>query len=519
MSKSTTSPAASKKTPEPWLTQRASGVLLHPTSLPSPTGVGNFGTGARRFVDFLAASGFRYWQMCPLSPTGFGDSPYQCFSAFAGNAYLIDLEALVPAGLLSHEELAPLHALPDDFADYEQLHEPFWEILDRATERFLDNPRDLEGCGTFADFKHAHAAWLDAYAAYIACKAYQKGAPWYEWPLDVRSYAKFKDSKLAKQLAREMEAMRFVQYVFAGQWQQLRAYASQRGIGIIGDAPIFVALDSADVWEHPELFQLDAKTLKPTYVAGVPPDYFSETGQMWGNPLYAWEAHEKDSYAWWIRRLKANFETFDIVRIDHFIGFQNYWRIPADADDARSGKWVPGPGKKFFDAVANALPGAQLIAEDLGILTDEVKQLRDDCGFPGMAVLHFAFGGDADNPYLPHNHKQNQVVYPGTHDNDTTLGWYGAEADHVTDHFRRYFETDGAAPQWTLLKTSLKSPARLAVVVLQDLMNLGTEARLNTPGTALGNWQWRYQPDQLNRLWSDSGEYLKYLNQLYGRLL
>lgn len=504
--------------PRPWLTNRSSGVLLHPTSLPSNTGIGNFGASARHFVDCLAASGFRYWQMCPLGPTGFGDSPYQCFSAFAGNPYLIDLHALVEFGLLEAEELAPLAALPDDFVEYEQLYDAFWPILNLATERFLKSLKDLPGYGSYAAFKQAHAGWLDGYAAYVAAKAHHEGACWLEWPLEHRSFAKLQTSKLFPQLQEAIEGVCFVQYVFAGQWRNLRAYAADKGIGMIGDAPIFVALDSADVWANPELFELDPKTLEPTHVAGVPPDYFSETGQLWGNPLYAWKTHAKQGYQWWIDRLKANFATFDIVRIDHFIGFQNYWQIPAGAKDARGGKWVPGPGKAFFEAVEKAIPGAKLIAEDLGVLTDEVIELRDSRGLPGMAVMHFAFGGGADNPYLPHQHQPNQVVYPGTHDNDTSLGWYGAENDHVTDHFRRYFETDGAAPQWTLLKAALKSPARLAVIPLQDLMNLGTEARLNTPGTALGNWQWRFQNEQLNRLWSESADYLRYLNDMYGRL-
>ncbi len=502
---------------QPWLTQRRSGVLLHPTCLPSPHGIGNFGASARQFIDFLADAGFGTWQMCPLGPTGFGDSPYQCFSAFAGNPYLLDLSELVDFGLLTREDLAPLSALPEDYVDYGSLFETFWPILDRAVSRLIDQPSDLPGYGSFSAFKAHQASWLDGYAAFMACKGHQGGSCWLDWPLEVRSYAKFRAHPLAAKLSPQIEAVRWVQYIFAGQWQKLRAYAAERGVSMVGDAPIFVALDSADVWAQPELFELDPKTLRPLAVAGVPPDYFSATGQLWGNPLYAWPAHAKTGYAWWIQRLKANFETFDIVRIDHFIGFQNYWRVPAEATDARGGTWVKGPGIALFEAIAKALPGAKLIAEDLGILTDEVIALRDACGFPGMAVLHFAFGGGPDNPYLPHHHQPNQVVYPGTHDNDTTLGWYGAESPGVCDHFRRYFETDGSAPQWTLLKAALASPARLAVVPLQDLMNLGTEARLNTPGTSLGNWQWRYQPDQLHRLRKDSGAYLKSLNTLHGR--
>lgn len=502
---------------KPWLQERRSGVLLHPTSLPTSTGIGNFGQSAECFLDFLSAAGFRAWQMCPLGPTGFGDSPYQCFSAFAGNPYLIDLEALVALGLLRDAELEPLRELSPSRVDYGELYGAFHPILHKAAERFLASPQDLSGYGSYEKFKHAHAHWLDGYAAFMACKAEHQGKCWLEWPAKVRSFEKFKKSPLAGKLEHEMERVRFVQYVFAGQWAQLRAAAARRDIQIIGDAPIFVALDSADAWANPELFQLVKTTGKPKAVAGVPPDYFSETGQLWGNPLYEWSAHAKKGYQWWIERLKANFQLFDIVRLDHFIGFHNYWSVPAGDEDARGGSWQPGPGIDLFKAIEKALPGAKLIAEDLGIVTDEVVALREASGLPGMAVLHFAFGSDAANAYLPHNHEQNQVVYPGTHDNDTSLGWYATEADHVTDHFRRYFEVDGAAPNWTLLRACLKSVARLAVVPMQDLMNLDTLARLNQPGAAMGNWQWRYQPQQLDRLWADSAGYLKSLNELYGR--
>ena len=514
-----------KTVPEPssplfnWLTERRSGLLVHPTSFPTTTGVGNFGPSAVHFLDFLESAGFHCWQMCPLGPTGFGDSPYQTFSVFAGNSYLIDFEALRDLGLLSDADLAPLRALPTDKVDYGGLYTALPAILDTAYKAFAKGGKSLPEYGDFDDFCKSSAEWLEPFAAFVTCKHHHDGAPWLEWPEAVRSYQRFCESALRKQLEPAMDVVRFTQFVFWAQWKQLRAAAVERHIEIIGDVPIFVALDSADVWANPAHFLLNSKTLQPEVVAGVPPDYFSATGQLWGNPLYDWDAHKADGYEWWVARMRAAFETFDIVRLDHFIGFHNYYAIPAEAKDAREGKWCAGPGLDLFAAIKKAIPEAKIIAEDLGELTDEVVALRRAAGLPGMSVLQFAFGSGADNPYLPHHHEGNMVVYPGTHDNNTTLGWYHLEAaGNVQDHFRRYFQVDGAAPQWDLLRATLRSVARLAVIPLQDPMNLGGEARLNQPGTQMGNWQWRYNDHQLNQLWENSAPYLRELNGLYGRL-
>jgi len=501
-----------------WLDSRASGVLLHPTCLPSEHGIGNFGPSAFALVDFLSKAGFSYWQICPLGPTGFGDSPYQCFSAFAGNPYLIDLNQLVELNLLKAAELAPLRSLPHDRVDYGELYEAFWPILATAAERFVQaGSRSLKRYGDFDRFQEENADWLAPYAAFRATKAHFQGKPWFEWPKKYRTYAAWSKTPLSNQLKTEIQAEIFYQYVFMGQWAALREYAEAKNVGIIGDVPIFVALDSADVWANPELFLLDANG-KPKAVAGVPPDYFSPLGQLWGNPLFDWDALKKQDYAWWIDRLRANFGLFDVIRIDHFRGFHDYWSIPARAKDARGGKWKDGPGIEFFESIKRALPDARLIAEDLGDLSDGVHELRRETGLPGMAILQFAFGGDAKNSYLPHHHEQNSVVYAGTHDNDTTLGWYWSESDSVRDHVRKYFAIGDEAPQWDFLRACLRSTCRLAVVTLPDLLNLGSEGRMNAPGSAQGNWQWRYQPADLEHLVRDVAPYLHEQNALYGRI-
>jgi len=500
-----------------WLDSRSTGVLLHPTSLPGDLGIGKLGREATRFIDFLQAAGFKSWQMCPLGPTGYGDSPYQCFSAFAGNPYLIDLHPLVGYGLLSEEDLSPLRRLPYDYVDYGALYERFWPIIDKAYKAFDANSAGLPGYGDFPEFCEENAHWLEAYAAFSACKDHFGGKPWNEWPKEARSFAKFEQSKLKTELAEQINAVRFVQYLFFGQWNDLKQYAETHNVSIIGDVPIFVAYDSADVWTDAELFQLN-KDGSPKAVAGCPPDYFSPLGQFWGNPLYDWDAMKKNGYEWWMRRMQANFELFDIVRLDHFRGFESYWSIPAGDPDARGGTWVPGPGLDFIDALKDRFPEAKLIAEDLGEITDEVREVMRVSGLPGMAILQFAFGADSGNLYLPHNIIPNSVIYPGTHDNDTTLGWYRATDETTRDHFRRYFSVDGRVPQWDCIRAAYASVARLAVIPLQDLFNLGSEARMNCPGEAAGNWQWRYRSAQLDTLWRESAAYLRSLGELYHRL-
>lgn len=500
-----------------WLNSRSAGVLLHPTSLPGAYGVGCLDENAVAFLEFLAASGFKSWQICPLGPTGYGDSPYQCFSAFAGNPYLVDVAALVRSELLTAADLRPLQALSTDRVDFGELYKRKWPALFKAYDRFVRGGRRTMPYGDFDAFRRQHAAWLPDYARFAALKEHFKGHPWWEWPAEVRTAAGSRHAPAPPQLAASIEAYEFIQYLFFGQWTQIRARATQLGIAIIGDTPIFAALDSADVWANPRLFQLDPQTARPIAVAGCPPDYFAADGQLWGNPLYDWPVHAAGGYAWWIARLRANFELFDVVRIDHFRGFESYWSIPAGSATARPGRWVPGPGLDFFRAIRAALPNAKLIAEDLGTLTADVIALRDATGLPGMAVLQFAFGGGADNFYLPHNHRTNCVVYPGTHDNDTTLGWYDTAGEKTRDHVRRYLRVGGQEIHGDFLRTAYASVSNLAIIPLQDLLGLGSTARFNSPGQAEGNWSWRFQSSELATLLTRSGPFLKDLAALYGR--
>jgi 4-alpha-glucanotransferase len=500
-----------------WLDQRGAGVLLHPTCLPGGFGIGVFDEAATQFLEFLADAKFRYWQICPLGPTGYGDSPYQCFSSFAGNPYLIDPAALMRAGLLTEAAVAPLRNLGHDHVDYGALYQRKLPLLFSAHAAWRrDLKRELP-YGDFAQFRRQNAGWLRSYAFFSALKDHFEGRPWWEWPERVRSLDAADKSPLRSELAPRAEAYEFIQYLFFGQWSKLRARAAELDIQIIGDTPIFTALDSADVWSSPQLFQLDRATLRPIAVAGVPPDYFSADGQLWGNPLYDWPMHAQDGYAWWRARLRANFALYDIVRIDHFRGFEAYWSVPAGSPTARTGRWLKGPGLEFFRTIEAAMPECRLIAEDLGLLSPEVIALREATGLPGMAVLQFAFGGAADNLYLPHNHRVNTVVYPGTHDNDTTRGWYVSVDENVRDHVRRYFRINGDEISWDFLRVCYASPANLAVVPLQDLLSLGAEARFNTPGRSQGNWTWRYREEQLRALRENSAGYLRELAALYGR--
>ncbi|MEO6005475.1 MAG: 4-alpha-glucanotransferase [Opitutus sp.] len=500
-----------------WLTERMAGVLVHPTSLPSPYGIGAFDQEAINLLEFFAQAGIRAWQVCPLGPTGYGDSPYQCFSAFAGNPYLIDPGALVRAGLLTSVQVEPLRKLGTDRVDFGALYQSKLPLLFEAHAAWKRDPRLPLPYGDFEKFRRENASWLDEYTLFSALKDHFGGKPWWEWPLEVRSLAAARRSPLLSAQAPRAEAYAFIQYLFFGQWAQVRARAAELKISIVGDAPIFAAIDSADVWAHPELFQLDPKTLRPTAVAGVPPDYFSADGQLWGNPLYDWPAHAKEDYKWWIARLRANFALCDIVRIDHFRAFDTYWSIPADAVNARKGHWAQGPGLAIFEAIKRALPDAKLIAEDLGELMPSVVELREATGLPGMAILQFAFGGGADNLYLPHNQRANSVVYPGTHDNDTTIGWYATVDERTRDHVRRYFRISGREIGWDFVRSSYSSVCNLAVVPLQDLLTLGSIARFNTPGTSQGNWTWRYRPEQLRTLRDGASVYLRELAHLYGR--
>jgi 4-alpha-glucanotransferase len=510
-------PSAAPDTPLfSWLQDRGAGVLLHPTALPGSQGCGVLDQHAVRFLDFLAAAGLKYWQVCPLGPTGYGDSPYQCYSAFAGNPNLVDLVPLVRYGLLPASELMALAPLSADAVDFEALGRLKPRLFTIASTLFRQKRTALP-YGDYAAFCRREAYWLDDYAFFRALKDHFGGKPWWEWPATERDHRRALKSPLLAKLAAEMDAYRFGQYLFFGQWAQMRVAAKNRGVSIIGDLPIFVAGDSADAWAAPHLFELDPKTLQPVAVAGVPPDYFSADGQMWGNPLYDWAAHKAEGYAWWCARLRASLEACDIVRIDHFRGFDEYWRIPLPAENARKGEWKPGPGLDLFRAFRGILPDARIIAEDLGVLTDSVNRLRADTGLPGMLVLQFAWGGDAKNTYLPHNAPRNAVIYPGTHDNDTTTGWYRAASEAERDHVRRYLRVSGQDIAWDFIRASYASPARLAVVPLQDLFSFGSEARFNTPGVAAGNWRWRVRADALEKLFSGTANYLRELGTLCGR--
>lgn len=521
-----TGPAKSKRAPGPvvrpaplydWLTKRGAGVLLHPTCFPGDQGCGVLDAHAVRFLDFLKASGMKYWQVCPLGPTGYGDSPYQCFSAFAGNPYLIDLAPLVGHGLLKPDDLAGLARLSTAKVDFGGLYELKPRLLEAAYARFAETHPALP-YGDFQEFRRREAHWLDGYAFFRALKDHFNGIAWWEWPPEARNFRLALKSPLRAKLAASIATHQFAQYLFFGQWAEIRTAARERGIEIIGDIPIFVAGDSADAWSNPALFELDPVTFLPVAVAGVPPDYFSADGQLWGNPLYRWEAHRADGFAWWIARLRASFELCDVVRIDHFRGFDAYWRIPTPATTARVGEWTPGPGLDLFRAFQKACPDARIIAEDLGVLTDSVIGLRDDCGLPGMLVLQFAWGSDAGNSYLPHNAAANAVIYPGTHDNDTTLGWYRSGAsERERDHVRRYLRISGDDIPWDFIRASYASVARLAVISLPDILALGSDARFNVPAQAQGNWQWRYRAGDLEKLSGATSDYLRELAELHGR--
>jgi len=500
-----------------WLDHRASGVLLHPTAFPGDYGVGTLNDHCLEFIDFLADAGFNYWQVCPLGPTGFGDSPYQSFSSLAGNPYLISLKALSDFGLLEPAILDDLSILPKSVVDYGGLFNAKWPVLEAIYNTCVNDSTIELPYGDFEKFCVTEKPWLESYAYFQALKNHFDGAAWRQWPATYRNYDKALKAPLRKKLAKEIDAQKFYQYLFFGQWERVRQHATGKGIQIIGDIPIFVALDSADAWQNQSLFQIDRKTSDPIAVAGCPPDYFSDDGQYWGNPLYDWQAHEDDNYSWWIERLKASFRMHDVVRIDHFRGFVSYWRIPYGSETAREGKWVDGPGIGFFKRVKKAIPDCRLIAEDLGELTDSVRTLREDTGLPGMSILQFAFGGEGDNLYLPHNVHSNTILYPGTHDNDTSIGWYRSADEKTRDHVRRYLDVSGENIGWDFIRAAYRSVAKLAIIPLQDLMSLDSEARFNSPGQAVGNWQWRYQPEQLRELYGGTTDYLRSLTELYYR--
>ncbi len=491
---------------------RSSGILLHPTSLPGPYGIGSLGEEAFRFVDFLAGAGQRIWQVMPLGPTGFGDSPYQCFSAFAGNPYLLDLEQLRERGFLRDDDLADAPDLRDDRVDYGAVIPFKLEALTRAAARFDEVASDGDRAA-FARFCESEAHWLDDFAMFMALKDAHDGRPWSEWDPALRDREASALAAARSAHADAIERHKLWQWLFYEQWLAVKAYANGKGVQVLGDIPIFIAYDSADAWANRDRFFFD-EAGRPTVVAGVPPDYFSETGQRWGNPLYRWKRMAADGFPWWIARFESSLDFFDLIRVDHFRGFEAYWEIPADEPTAVNGRWVRGPGQPLFDAVREALGELPIVAEDLGVITPEVEALRDANGLPGMKVLQFAFAGDASDPYLPHNYDKNFVVYTGTHDNDTTVGWYAQVPEEERDFVRRYLARDDDRIAWEFIRLAQASAANVAIFPLQDALGLGSEARMNTPGKAAGNWSWRFGWDEVP-LWI--APQLQEMATLYGR--
>lgn len=497
--------------------ERYSGILAHPTSFPSYYGIGDLGQTAYNFVDYVKSAGQTLWQVLPLGPTGFGDSPYQGFSAFAGQPLLISPDKMMEAGLLVQAELDAYPILSTQYVDYGAV---IWEknkLFAAAYERFrklLKKGEKEPMVKRYNEFCLEHAEWLEDYALFMALKDANGGKLWLEWDKSMRTPTDAERKALAKEHAERAGYYKMLQFLFFEQWYELKKYANENGIRIVGDIPIFVSLDSADVWANPELFQLEEDGY-PTVVAGVPPDYFSETGQLWGNPLYDWDVHEKQGYAWWISRIKGQLKMVDIIRIDHFRGFDTYWAVPYGEKTAINGKWLDGPKEKLFLAIQKEL-GKELPiwAEDLGDINEDVVKLRDRFEFPGMKILQFAFEDLNDNDMMPHHHVPNCICYTGTHDNDTTVGWYRSAPKASQKKVRAYMNTGATNISWAFIRTALGSVAKYVVIPLCDIMSLGSEARMNTPGKAAGNWSWRFEEKALDPYWA---AYLNKLTKLYRR--
>jgi 4-alpha-glucanotransferase len=476
---------------------RASGILLHPTSLPGPDGIGDLGPEAYRWIDFLNRSGSQFWQVLPLGPTGYGDSPYQCFSAFAGNPYLISSTILLDKDLLHKSDLLDRPDFPLERVDYGPVIDWKITLLRRSYQRFQTQPIDKLK-KAFQSFKKEQSNWLEDFSIFMAIKSEQGGVAWSEWPEDLR----MRDTKtlqaFKKKFKEEINFQSYLQFVFYQQWHALREYAEDKGIRIIGDIPIFIAYDSADVWVHKELFYLDEEGL-PEVVAGVPPDYFSETGQLWGNPLYKWDVHKENGYEWWLNRLQAVLNQVDIVRLDHFRGFEAYWEIPYGNETAVEGQWVKGPGSDFFAVVKEKLGELPIIAEDLGVITKPVTEMRKAFNLPGMKILQFAFASDPDDDFLPHNYPVKCVAYTGTHDNNTTRGWYDAAPENERDLCRRYLARSGEDIAWSMIRILWQSVAAWVIAPMQDFLSLSEWARMNYPGNPSGNWDWRMHPDAITQ--------------------
>ena len=504
---------------------RSSGILLHFTSLPGRFGIGDLGPCAYEFADFLADAGQKLWQVLPLNPTGYGDSPYQCFSAFAGNPLLLSLERLAEQGLLQPSDIASVPSFPDDSVDYGWVITYKMSILRRAAQVFFADGARADRAA-FERFCQNSAPWLDDYALFMACKEAHHGVIWTSWDPAIRRRDPQAVREWSKRLAPEIQAFKYWQFEFFQQWDRLKAYCQDRAIRFMGDIPIYVAHDSADVWAHPDLFYLDEKG-SPTVVSGVPPDYFSSTGQLWGNPIYRWNVLAANGYKWWIERFRASLALFDLVRLDHFRGFESYWEVPGGEATAINGHWAKGPGEDFLSALQNAFGGLPIVAENLGVITPPVEKLRQQFGLPGMSLLQFAFGTDPQGPsFRPHNYSRDLVAYTGGHDNDTTVGWWtssgASDSTRSPEDVRKEHDLaraylnfqDDAQINWVMIRAVLASVADIAIVPLQDVLGLGTEARMNLPGRVSGNWKWRYRPGALTK---DLSGRLRSLATLYDR--
>jgi 4-alpha-glucanotransferase len=497
---------------------RTSGVLLHPTSLPGRFGIGDLGDESAGFIDFLAAGGQSHWQILPLNPTDYGDSPYQCFSTFAGNTLLISPEKLAAEGFLSGEELENSPALAEGKADYGRALELKKVFLEKAFERFrVSEKEDLRG--EYDKFCAENAGWLDDHALFQALRRANNFSPWYEWdtPLARRDGAALEEAR--SELGEKIYAEKFYQFIFFRQWNELRARANEKGIKIIGDVPIYVSHNSADVWCNPQLFKLNEDG-SSAFVAGVPPDFFSKTGQLWGNPVYDWDEMRRENFGWWIERVRFTLKTVDITRIDHFRGFVGCWEVPGGDKTAEHGQWVDVPGEELFATLKENLGELPFIVEDLGFMTPEVDKLRDDLGFPGMRILQFAFGGDAKHNDLPHNYIRNCAAYPGTHDNETAAGWFKAQFDKegkisiYGERCLKYLNSKGEEIHWDMIRALLASVADTVIFSAQDLLGLGNEARMNLPASVDGNWKWRLKPDELT---DEIAQRLREMTEIYGR--
>ncbi len=489
--------------------QRSSGILLQPTSLPSKFGIGDLGQSAYEFVDFLAKSGQSLWQILPLAPTGYEHSPYTMnFSVFAGNPLLISLEQLAEEGLLKSDELVPLEGSVEK-VEFDRVIPYKTKLLQLAFNRFAPTPE-------FDQFCQQQAAWLDDFALFMALLEANDGKNWNQWDRSIaqRDLQAMRNAQDALKPA--IQFQQFLQFKFFQQWMKLREYTNSKNIQLIGDISIYVCFNSVDVWAHPEIFKLDPETFEPTFIAGVPPDYFSATGQLWGNPVYDWDQLQSSQYEWWIQRFQTTLQYVDIVRVDHFRGFQAYWQVPAGEETAINGEWIEAPGADFFETLGQRLGQLPILAEDLGIITPEVEELRDRFNFPGMKILMFAFSDDASNTHLPHHYVHNSVVYPGTHDNDTVIGWWNTISQSEKDRLAAYVGYPIEEIHWTLNRMALASVANWAIVALQDVLGLDGSARMNDPSQNAGNWRWRYRSSEL--LTDELAEKLRSLTMLYGRI-